>query len=130
SPFPHSCFCSHVSVPLRYLHSFPTRRSSDLKGDFEVGAPATDDPADVGSCDFVLFCVKTFDTEAAAARLGPLIGEGTAVVSLQNGGENEEILARAGGEDHGIGRAAFIFRQIATPGAVVPTRRAAHPPLH
>lgn len=30
-----------------------------------------------------LFCVKSFDTEAVAARLGPLVGEDTAVVSLQ-----------------------------------------------
>ena len=59
-----------------------------VRGDFQVQAPATDDPGDVGPCDFVLFCVKTFDTDAAAARLGPLVGDGTAVVSLQNGVEN------------------------------------------
>ena len=50
-----------------------------------------------------LFCVKSFDTDAAAARLGPLVGEGTAVVSLQNGVENEEKIARAVGEDHVMG---------------------------
>ena len=87
-----------------------------VRGDFEVQAPATDDPAEVGSCDFVLFCVKTFDTDAAAARLGPLIGAGTAVVSLQNGVENEEKLARAVGDDHVMGGAAFIFAEIAGPG--------------
>jgi 2-dehydropantoate 2-reductase len=78
-------------------------RVRSMKGDFTVRAPATDDPADVGSCDFVLFCVKTFDTDAAAARLGPLIGEETAVVSLQNGVENEEKLARVVGVDHVMG---------------------------
>jgi 2-dehydropantoate 2-reductase len=72
-------------------------RVRSVKGDFEVRVPATDDPADIGPCDFVLFCVKTFDTDAAAARLGPLVGEGTAVVSLQNGVENEDKLARAVG---------------------------------
>src|SRR5215469_14428374 len=92
-----------------------------VKGDFEVQAPATDDPADVGSCDFVLFCVKTFDTEAAAARLGPLVGEGTAVVSLQNGVESEEQLARAVGADHVMGGAAFIFAEIAEPGVIAHT---------
>src|SRR5262249_43177672 len=96
-------------------------RVRSVKGDFEVRAPATDDPADVGPCDFVLFCVKTYDTEAAAARLGPLVGEGTAVVSLQNGVENEEILARAVGEDHVMGGAAFIFAEIAEPGVIVHT---------
>jgi 2-dehydropantoate 2-reductase len=91
------------------------------RGDFEVQAPATDDPADIGPCDFVLFCVKTFDTEAAAARLGPLVGEDTAVVSLQNGVENEEQLTRAVGEDHVMGGAAFIFAHIAEPGMIVHT---------
>lgn len=70
-------------------------RVRSVKGDFQVQVPATDDPAEVGPCDVVLFCVKTFDTDAAAARLGPLVGEDTAVVSLQNGVENEEKLARA-----------------------------------
>jgi 2-dehydropantoate 2-reductase len=34
-----------------------------------------------------------------------LLGDGTAVVSLQNGVENEEKLARAIGEDHVMGGA-------------------------
>jgi 2-dehydropantoate 2-reductase len=90
-----------------------------VKGDFQVRAPATDDPGDVGRCDFVLFCVKTFDTDAAAARLGPLLGAGTAVLSLQNGVENEEKLAQMVGEDHVMGGAAFIFAGIAEPGVIV-----------
>jgi len=93
-------------------------RVRSVTGDFEVRVPATDDPAEIGSCDFVLFCVKSFDTAAAAARLGPLVGEDTAVVSLQNGVENEETLARAVGEDHVMGGAAFIFAEIAEPGVI------------
>ena len=87
-------------------------RVRSVTGDFEVRAAATDDPAEVGSCDFVLFCVKTFDTDAAAARLGPLVGEDTAVVSLQNGVENEEKLARAGA------KLAFICAQAGMTAAV------------
>src|SRR5215469_12061373 len=93
-------------------------RVRSVKGDFEVQASATDDPADVGPCDYVLFCVKAFDTAVAAARLGPLVGEATAVVSLQNGVENEEELALAVGEDHVMGGAAFIFAEIAEPGVI------------
>ena len=89
-----------------------------VKGDFEVQAPATDDPADIGACDFVLFCVKAFDTDAAATRLAPLVGDGTAVISLQNGVENEEKLVRVIGEDHVMGGAAFIFAEIAEPGVI------------
>jgi len=83
--------------------------------------PVTDDPAEVGWCDFVLFCVKTFDTDAAAARLGPLVGDGSAVMSLQNGVENVDKLARAVGDEHVMGGAAFIFAQIAEPGVIAHT---------
>jgi 2-dehydropantoate 2-reductase len=69
----------------------------------------------------VLFCVKSFDTESAAARLGPLVGAGTAVVSLQNGVDNEDKLARAVGDEHVMGGAAFIFAEIAEPGVIVHT---------
>jgi 2-dehydropantoate 2-reductase len=92
-----------------------------VHGDFEVPVPATDDPAEVGCCDFVLLCVKTFDTGAALARLGPLVGAGTAVMSLQNGVDNEQKLAQAVGEDHVMGGAAFIFAGIAGPGIIVHT---------
>jgi 2-dehydropantoate 2-reductase len=96
-------------------------RVHSVKGDFAVQVPATDDPADIGPCDYVLFCVKAFDTELAAARLGPLLGDATAVVSLQNGVDNEEKLARSVGPDHVMGGAAFIFSGIAEPGVIVHT---------
>jgi len=92
-----------------------------VKGDFAVQVPATDDPAEVGPCDYVLFCVKAFNTEPAAARLGPLVGDDTAVLSLQNGVDNEEKLARAVGQDHVMGGAAFIFAGKAEPGVVLHT---------
>jgi 2-dehydropantoate 2-reductase len=96
-------------------------RVRSVKGDFTVGVPATDDPAAVGPCDYVLFCVKAFDTEAAAGRLGPLLIDGTAVVSLQNGVDNEEKLASVVGPQHVLGGAAFIFAGISEPGVIVHT---------
>jgi 2-dehydropantoate 2-reductase len=50
-------------------------------------------PADAGRGDLILVCVKTYDTEAAAAALRPAVGPDTIVLSLQNGIENEEVLA-------------------------------------
>jgi ketopantoate reductase len=44
------------------------------------------------------------------------MGEGAAVVSLQNRVENEDKLARAVEDDHVMGGAAFIFAEIAGPG--------------
>jgi 2-dehydropantoate 2-reductase len=104
-------------------------RVRSVKGDFQVRVQATDDPADIGPCDFVLFCVKTFDTDAAAARLGPLLSDGTAVVSLQNGVENEEKLAQAVGEDHVMGGAAlhgFVVRRPAQHAVAVPASEAVY----
>lgn len=96
-------------------------RVRSVAGDFTVDVAATDDPADVGVCDYVLFCVKSFDTESATARLAPLLGDGTAVLSLQNGVDNEEKLAAAIGPEHVLGGAAFIFAGIGEPGLVVHT---------
>jgi ketopantoate reductase len=69
-------------------------RVQSVKGDFTVQVAATDDLAGVGPCDYVLFCVKAFDTGPAAVRLGPLLADGTAVLSLQNGVDNEESSPR------------------------------------
>ena len=93
-------------------------RVESVDGDFAVDAPATDDPAEVGPCDYVLFTVKSFDTAAAARELDPLIGEDTAVISLQNGVDNEGIIADEVGRAHVLGGVAYIFSTIAEPGVI------------
>ena len=45
----------------------------------------TEDPAEVGPVDLVLFTVKRWDTKKAASQLAPLIAQHTRVVTLQNG---------------------------------------------
>lgn len=58
---------------------------------------ASDDPQDIGEVDFVLLCVKTPQLPAALDALGPLAGEDTAVVTVQNGVEApEQVAARIG----------------------------------
>lgn len=79
---------------------------------------AVADPADVGPVDVVLFLVKSYDTEAAAARLAPLLGNDTAVISLQNGVTNEERIAAAIGKEHVLGGAVYILAAITEPGVV------------
>jgi 2-dehydropantoate 2-reductase len=91
------------------------------KGDFHVELPASDDPADVGPCDYVLFTVKSFDNDAAAPRLRPLLGERTAVISFQNGIDNDEEIESALGPGHVMGGAAYIFSRIAEPGVIAHT---------
>ena len=93
-------------------------RVESVHGDFTVDLPATDDPAEIGPCDHVLFTVKSFDTEAAARELQPLLGDDTGVVSLQNGLDNEVTLAEHVGRERVLGGVAYIFATIAEPGVV------------
>jgi 2-dehydropantoate 2-reductase len=94
---------------------------TSTKGDFEIDLPATDDPSEIGTCDYVLFTVKSFDTDSAAAGLHPLVGDETAIISFQNGVDNEEKIARAVGDEHVMGGAAYIFSRIVEPGVVAHT---------
>jgi 2-dehydropantoate 2-reductase len=83
-----------------------------------VDVRATDDPAEIGPVDMVLFLVKSYDTEEAALRLPPLIGPATGVLSLQNGVDNEARIAAVAGEQHVLGGSAYILSAIESPGVV------------
>ena len=93
-------------------------RIRSVLGDATVDVVASDDPSDIGPCDVVLFCVKSFDTVTATALLPVLLGSGGAVLSLQNGVDNEEILAEVFGANRVIGGAAYIFSTVAEPGVI------------
>jgi 2-dehydropantoate 2-reductase len=87
-------------------------------GDFTVQVAASDDPAEIGPCDAVIFSVKSYDTDQAAALLEPLLKPETAVLSLQNGVDNEEKIAARIGSEHVLGGVSFILSHIAEPGVV------------
>jgi 2-dehydropantoate 2-reductase len=55
---------------------------------------AVADPRDAPPAELVLVCVKSYDTATAAVALRPAVVPDTVVLSLQNGVENEDILAR------------------------------------
>jgi 2-dehydropantoate 2-reductase len=96
-------------------------RVRSVRGDFELPperVPVTDDPSSIGQCEVVLFTVKSYDTDAAAGRLDPLLARETAVISLQNGIDNEDKLGARIGADHVVGGVAFIFAGIAEPGVI------------
>ena len=77
---------------------------------------ATDRPQAVGPVDVVLFTVKLYDADAAAATLTPLIGPDTVVITLQNGVEAVDMVAKHVGKDHVAGGAAYIVIVIDKPG--------------
>ncbi|MEO8519281.1 MAG: 2-dehydropantoate 2-reductase [Dermatophilaceae bacterium] len=93
-------------------------RVRSIFGDTTVAVAASADPGDIGPCDVVLFCVKSYDAESAATLLPALLGDGGAVVSLQNGVDSEAVLAAAVGADRVIGGVAYIFSTMAEPGVI------------
>ncbi len=96
-------------------------RVRSVRGDFAIPSDqlvVTDDPRDVGPCDFVLFTVKSFDTLEAAGSLSPLLGSHSAVISFQNGVGNEELIAAKIGAEHVVGGVALIFARIEKPGVI------------
>ena len=73
------------------------------------------------AADLVLFCVKSFDTESAAEAIRPVVGPGTGVLSIQNGVDNEDKLARILGPGHVLGGVAQVFATIEAPGVIAHT---------
>lgn len=82
------------------------------------GAQATDDPQELAPVDIVLFCVKLFDTEAAAHAIAPLLSNGGMCVSLQNGVDGQHRIGAIVGADRAIGGLAFISALIEAPGVI------------
>ena len=78
----------------------------------------TGDPASVGTVDIVLFAVKLWDTETAAAQAKPLIGPNTRVITFQNGVDSVERIGAAIGADKAVCGIAYIATVIASPGVI------------
>jgi 2-dehydropantoate 2-reductase len=88
-------------------------------GDVHLPAvQATDRPQAIGPVDVVLFTMKLYDVEASAATLAPLIGPETVVITLQNGVDAMDMVAKHVGDRHVAGGAAYIVAVIDKPGHI------------
>jgi 2-dehydropantoate 2-reductase len=92
--------------------------SRDMGDTLVHPATATDDPGTVGPVDLVMVGVKLWDTAAAGEAIASMLGPATAVLSLQNGVECDDILARIVGPERLIGGVAFIASSIGEPGVI------------
>ena len=79
---------------------------------------ATDRPQAIGPVDVVLFTVKLYDVDAAAATLAPMIGPDTVVITMQNGVEAVDMVANHLGREHVAGGAAYIVAVVDSPGHI------------
>lgn len=65
----------------------------------------TDAPSQVGPVDVVIFAVKNYHVEEAAAQITPLLGDATVVLPVQNGVTAAERLATMVGRQYILGYA-------------------------
>jgi 2-dehydropantoate 2-reductase len=72
----------------------------------------------VGPVDLVLFCVKSYDTDTAAATLGPLMTPQTLVLTLQNGLDNVETIAAVVGREAVLVGSVYVALQRVAPGVI------------
>src|SRR3954469_12239164 len=83
-----------------------------------VPTQATDNPAEIGPVDIVLFCVKLWDVESAGEHIKPLVGPDTGVIPLQNGIDAHERLVPILGARAVMGGVAQISASIVEPGVI------------
>ena len=88
------------------------------EGEVFVPSAASGDPVTGPQADLVLFTVKSFDTTDAAQALRPAVGPDTAILSLQNGVNNEEILAGSYGVECVLGGNVYMLATIREPGLI------------
>ncbi|HEX9444470.1 MAG TPA: 2-dehydropantoate 2-reductase [Candidatus Binatia bacterium] len=93
-------------------------RVKSASGDLNVRALFTDDPADAGPVDVILVSVKSYDTEEAGAQLGPMVGDKTLILSLQNGVDNPDKLAARWGKERVLAGVVYLGAQLAAPGTI------------
>jgi len=79
---------------------------------------ATDDPAEVGVVDFVMLCVKLWDTEEALRQLRPMVGPGTTLISFQNGVLKDDYLRAAFDPARIMGGVGYVATTIERPGVI------------
>ncbi len=113
----HEVFCVARGEHLKAIQEKGLQVES-VPGSFTVRPRATADPAAIGPVDLILFGVKTYDTHEAAQAMRPMVGEHTAILTLQNGVESAERIAAAVGPGHVLPGAAFIFSGIEAPGLI------------
>ena len=100
-----------------HVEAFKSRglRFEGLKFDEHIPVEANTEASAVRGARLVLFCVKSTDTEAAAAQIAPHLDAGALVVNLQNGVDNaERIQARL--RQAVIPAAVYVATEMAGPG--------------
>lgn len=63
-----------------------------ISGDFDTRIDIVSSPKDIGACDLVMICVKSYSTEEACREIKDIVSDETYILTLQNGIGNVQIL--------------------------------------
>lgn len=92
-----------------------------FQGDFRLQVSATGDPRAFAPYELILFCVKSYDTVATARLLDGCVAEGGAVMTIQNGVENEAALCTVLPHKSVMGGNARVGAELTAPGKLLHT---------
>uniref|UniRef100_A0A7S0WR07 2-dehydropantoate 2-reductase n=1 Tax=Pyramimonas obovata TaxID=1411642 RepID=A0A7S0WR07_9CHLO len=92
---------------------------TSISGDFVASVKATEDPSEIGIVDLVIVASKSWQVEAIAPSIQPLLGRETIVVPTQNGIEAPERLGAVLGEEHVLGGYIRIQALVQGPGHIL-----------
>ena len=103
---------AHVEAIARNGLSLQTQHATET-----IQLSATVDPSGVRGAHWVLFCVKSIDTEEATRAIAPHLARDAVVLSLQNGVDNVERMRRHF-DNPVVPAAVYVAVAIAAPGCV------------
>jgi 2-dehydropantoate 2-reductase len=90
-------------------------------GDFVARSRAEQDTSRIGPVEVVIVSVKAYDNASALPLIRPMLGDGTIVLTLQNGVDSAEEVAEVAGEARTLGGATYIATAVDAPGVIVQT---------
>ncbi len=94
-------------------------RSPD--GDFHLAVRASGDPREFAPYELILFCVKSYDTLAAGRQVAGCLAAGGALMTIQNGVENEAALCTILPPECVMGGNARVGAELVAPGRLLHT---------
>ncbi len=94
-------------------------------GDYVVHPKVALTPEEAGVADLVLHCVKLYSNAETIPTMHPLMGDGTVILTVQNGITGGDSLASEFGWEKVLEGATYIETSIAGPGHIVQTGSAA-----
>ena len=92
-----------------------------INGNFHIKPTATDDPNSIGVVDTILVGVKAWQVPAVAQQIKPLVGEDTAILTLQNGIEAPDHLIEVFGSGAVLGGLCRLVSYLVAPGHIAHT---------